>query len=60
MREGPVLILWRHPIMTKDELRNLFAFPAATPEQLTLMDEVRKQTLKVAGTMLVDAPESPE
>jgi len=54
------LILWRHPIMTKDELRNLFAFPAATPEQLTLMDEVRKQTLKVAGTMLVDAPESPE
>jgi hypothetical protein len=46
--------------MTKDELKNLSAFPTATVEQLNLIDEVRKQALMLAGTMLVDSPDSPE
>jgi hypothetical protein len=47
-------------IMTKDELKNLFAFPTPTTEKLTVIDEVRKQSLKMAGTMLVNSPGSPE
>jgi hypothetical protein len=46
--------------MTTQELKNLFTPRVGNEEQTQIFHEVRKQALKLAGTMLVNSPGCPE